>query len=103
MTVFDIAEFLDWQKSSGLNEYIFDSDNNDWLTSCCFHVCMRFPTVSVSMAFHRIIFQNGNNYLDLEHVKEIILYDDCDTVGTVFDVVCEPTDGQKKCWRFLAD
>lgn len=114
MRVMSLSDFSEWQRKAGEKEYIFDSDNNEWLTPYCFHTCLRFRTASVSRTSNRIAFRSDGNVLTLRNVKEVLMFDDSRAVGTVFEIVCEiseqnsPGDtwymppGQRR-YRFLAD
>ena len=101
MTVLSVSDFMNWKDSGKAEEYIFDSDNNDSLTPC-FRICMRFHTVSVSRAFRRIMFLEGKNSMIFERVKEVRIHEEFDTVGTVFDIVCESENEREVPARFLA-
>jgi len=98
-----VSDFSEWVRGSGGKEFIFDSDNNDWLAPYRFHICMRCHTAVVSHSSNRIAFLEGTSRLCLERVKEVHMFDDCAAIGTVIDIVCETGNDKRVSWRFLAD
>ena len=103
MTACGISDFAKRLKTLGLREYIYDSDNNPGQESRSLRLCLRFSSASFSPSSGRIVFRDGRQSLTLNCVKEVRLYENFNTVGTVFDVVCREPGEQERHWRFLAD
>ena len=102
MEILSVAEFADWSATTDREEYIFDSDNNNWLNDMSFHACIRFSSVVVSQTSKRIAFRNEKNYMSFERIKDVHMFNDPKAVGTVFDIVCNTPEHGVISWRFLA-
>ncbi len=114
MKVLSVSEFIEWQREHSPQEFIFDSDNNSWLSPYGIHVVLRFQSVAFSSTMRRVLFRNTRDSLCIEQIKEVHMFDEIDCVGTVFDLICEsrerdgPRDvsfchpGRRR-YRFLAD
>lgn len=109
MRVLSIPEFGEWIAGSDISTYILASVNNRDLFPFPAEMTLRLHKVVLSRFTRRIMFVNDADSICFERVKEVHMYDDADTIGTVFDLVCEvPNDISGKpnairTIRFLAD
>ena len=101
MSVMSISEFADWVRRSTFVDYIFTTENNKQSGLSNISVSFRFHEAVVSVQTGRVLFRDGENILCIGRIKEVRIYDDRDSVGTVFELVCP---GRTGCvYRFLAD
>lgn len=109
MRVLSISEFAGWTREAGEKEYILSTENNSGLFSFPAKMTLRMHDVILSPFTERVFFRNQNDTICFERVKEVHMYDDIDSIGTVFDLVCEvPVKDSVKQYRrkrirFLAD
>ena len=102
MRVLTVPEFYEWSIKTRPTYYIVSTENNPHTKALGFYVGMRFMSMLHSSSLNRICLQNDSGVICLEQVKEVHMYDDVESVGVVFDVVCETGCG-KYIWRLIAD
>ena len=114
MKVLSVSEFREWQLEHCPREFIFDSDNNSWLSPFGIHVVLRFTSVVFGSTLCRLLFRNAQDSLCIEQIKEVHMFDEIDCVGTVFDLICDSGERcgsrserkkypDRRRYRFLAD
>lgn len=109
MRILSISEFGVWKEEAGEKEYILTTENNKDLFPFPVKMTLRMHEVILSPFTGRICFRNKNDIICFERVKEVHMYDDVDSIGTVFDLVCEVSGADRikssslRRIRFLAD
>jgi hypothetical protein len=109
MRVLSVSEFAGWTREAGEKEYILSTENNSGLFPFPAKMTLRMHDVILSPFTERVFFRNQNDTICFERVKEVHMYDDIDSIGTVFDLVCEVPvkdsmkTSRRKRIRFLAD
>ena len=101
MRALNTSEFGQWIGENNPASYIFSSENNSWLYKQSLNSLIRFDNADVSCVFNRIYFKCVSGSICLENVKEVLMYDDIQCIGVIFDVVCG--ENNKYIYRFIAD
>ena len=102
MRVLTVPEFHRWVKQKDPDYYVFSSENNPSLDAIGLHISNRFRTLVFPSSSDRICLKDNIGTVCLEHVKEVHMYDDRESIGVVFDVVCSIA-GKEISWRLIAD
>ncbi len=106
MRVLSISEFAEWTRTAVEKSYILSTENNANLFPFAAKMTLRMPDVIPSPFTERIMFRNQKDIICFERVKEVHMYDDVESIGTVFDLVCCVTKGKGTSLqrvRFIAD
>ena len=102
MRIMTVTEFCDWTDQNKPECFLFSTENNRHFKPYGVQIRERFSSLTRSASSDRLCFRNQSGTLCLEHVKEVRMYDDRDSIGIVFDVVCDM--GRVPCvWRMIAD
>lgn len=99
MRVLTVSEFQDWLRRSTPEVYIYSSSNQ--ASRCSARASLHFDRMVVCPEIRQLWFGNGHDSLFFDEVKEVHMFDDVNSVGTVFDVVCEGPSARS--YRILAD
>ena len=99
MRVLSVSEFHDWAQHYCPDDYIFSTENNHTLFDTMLRFSLHFPQAIVCN--HRICFRNKKDSMSLECVKEVHMYDDVESIGVVFDIICGGEAPKK--YRMIAD
>ena len=102
MRVLTVSGFNEWARDFAPSYYVYSSENNRALKALGITMSEHYRSMSVSSSLTRICFRNTNGTLCLENVKEVHMYDDRESIGVVFDVVCNTGSG-RRIWRLIAD
>ena len=97
-----VPDFRNWILKTDIACFVFSSENNDRLRSIGLSIGERYSSLVFGTSPDRLCFRSGDGRLQLEHVKEVHLYDDCESIGIVFDILCGDEGGYVS-WRFIAD
>ena len=100
MRVLSISEFQNWVSGQQPSIFIFSTENNTFLESGMMRLSMHFDRVLTGRG--RICFRNHLDVLYFECVKEVRMYDDVESIGVVFEIICEGGRGGT-VYRFIAD
>lgn len=106
MRVLSLSGFAEWTRAAGEKVYILSTENNRDLFPFAAKMTLLMPDVIISPFTERIMFRNRKDIICLERVKEVHMYDDVESIGTVFDLMCEVPKGTGsplKRIRFIAD
>lgn len=103
MRKISVSEFSRYCKEKNPSCYIYLTDNqDDECYSPTMKATMRFSEVIISLKPDRICFANCCDRLSFERVKEIQMFDDRPSIGTVFNIVCMDGGSPVK-YTMLAD
>ena len=103
MRILSVSEFYDWVHEQPPNNYIFSTENNPSFFDSMLRLSLHFQHVTAIVHPSRICFRNNLDSLTLECVKEVHMYDDRESVGVVFEILCEGGVSGTNVYRFLAD
>lgn len=101
MRILSVSEFAEWDRQHAPSEYIFSTENNGWASADCAILTARYSGALIGSGLNRICFRDNRNSLCLERIKEVRMYDDKESIGVVFEVVC--AGKRERVFRFLAD
>jgi len=102
MRVLTVPELHEWVRVHSPDCYVFSAENNMQLVLSGLHIKERFYDLIYSASTDRLCFRNSTGTLCLEHVKEVHMFDDIESIGIVFDIVCN-VGHNLYTWRLIAD
>ena len=102
MRILSVSEFSKYCSDVSPACYIYATDNQDDKYSHTMRMTLRFPKVIINLKPDRICFVNELDKLSFESVKEIHMFDDKPSIGTVFNIVCMEC-GNDVAYTFIAD
>lgn len=89
MRKISVSEFSRYCREKNPSCYIYLTDNqSDECYSPTMKATMRFSDVIINLKPDRICFSNVCDKLSFERVKEVQMFDDKPSFGTVFNIVC---------------
>ena len=102
MKVLSVSEFAEFCKKKQPSCYIYATQNQQDSQRNCLRVVLRFQTVIINLKPDRICFLNELDKLSFECVKEVHMFDDRPSIGTIFSIVCTEC-GDDVEYTFIAD
>ena len=102
MRKLSVSEFQEWVRNRQPEEYIFSSENNTGSIPAGLYMRFRFRDTLIRPDSRRICFGEARHSICFDEIKEVIMYEDRESIGTVFDIVCKKYDGVVS-YRMIAD
>lgn len=103
MRVLSVSEFSQYCAAKRPDCYIYATDNQGARVPLpSVKATLRFKEVIISLKPDRICFFNELDKLCFERVKEVQMFDDKPSIGTVFNIVCAER-GTDVAYTFIAD
>ena len=103
MRVLTVPEFCTWVRKNKPGSYVFSTENNPEMKRSGIHFSERYLTFIQSASTDRLCFHSrSGGTMCLEHVKEVHMFDDIESIGVVFDALCATPHGIS-VWRMIAD
>ena len=102
MRILSVSEFSKYCSDVSPVCYIYATDNQGDKYSHTMKMTLRFSRVIINLKPDRICFMNELDKLSFECVKEVRMFDDKPSIGTVFSIVCKEC-GNDVAYTFIAD
>ena len=92
MVKLSVRQFKEACDSLLATEFIFASENQPWnKVEHTLSVKLTFKIMLIALNPNTICFKNGDDYLKLDRVKCVKMYDEKCMIGAVFTVICGDT------------
>lgn len=102
MRILSVSEFSKYCNDVSPVCYIYATDNQSDKYSHTMKMTLRFSKVIINLKPDRICFMNELDKLFFECVKEVHMFDDKPSIGTVFSIICMD-GGNEVAYTFIAD
>ena len=99
MRVLTVSEFSQWHRETKPETYIYATENQRDHGKSNASAVLRLPQMIASPPLRRLCFCSATNSLAFNRVKEVHLFDDMESIGTAFEIVCDSGPH----YRMLAD
>ncbi len=102
MRILSVSEFSRYCDDVNPMCYIYATDNQGKKYSHTMKLNLRFTKIIINLKPDRICFLNELDKLSFECVKEVHMFDDRPSIGTIFSIVCTEC-GDDVEYTFIAD
>lgn len=86
MRFLSLSEFAEFCACRGRSCYIYSTQNQPDAEHDMLRFTMRFNSIIINLKPDRICFKNDCDSLNIEQVKDVVVYDDRPCIGTIFKV-----------------
>lgn len=86
MRVLSLSEFAEFCMRRGCSCYIYSTQNQPAAEHDMLRCTLRFHSIIINLKPDRICFRNDYDSLNIEQVKDVVVYDERPCIGTIFKV-----------------